>query len=56
MASKAKTMYFCQECGYESAKWLGQCPGCRRWNTFVEEKVTVSAKTKEKSNTVKNKL
>ena len=49
MASKAKTMYFCQECGYESAKWLGQCPGCRRWNTFVEEKVTVSAKTKEKS-------
>jgi len=49
MASKAKTMYFCQECGYESAKWLGQCPGCRRWNTFVEEKVTVSAKTKDKS-------
>ena len=49
MASKAKTMYFCQECGYESAKWLGQCPGCRRWNTFVEEKVTVSAKTKEKN-------
>ncbi len=49
MAQKAKTMFFCQECGYESAKWLGQCPGCRKWNTFVEEKVTVSAKTKEKS-------
>ena len=49
MASKAKTMYFCQECGYESAKWLGQCPGCRKWNTFVEEKVSVSVKTKEKS-------
>ena len=48
MAQKAKTMFFCQECGYESAKWLGQCPGCRKWNTFVEEKVTVSAKTKEK--------
>lgn len=49
MAQKAKTMFFCQECGYESAKWLGQCPGCRKWNTFVEEKVTVSAKTKEKT-------
>ncbi|MDO4555256.1 MAG: DNA repair protein RadA [Lachnospiraceae bacterium] len=48
MAQKGKTVFFCQECGYESAKWLGQCPGCRKWNTFVEEKVTVSAKTKEK--------
>ncbi len=30
-------MFFCQSCGYESSKWLGQCPGCREWNTFVEE-------------------
>lgn len=30
------TTFFCKECGYESAKWLGQCPGCREWNTFVE--------------------
>lgn len=37
--AKAKTIYFCQECGHESSKWLGQCPGCRQWNTFVEEKV-----------------
>ncbi len=37
--AKAKTIYFCQECGHESAKWLGQCPGCRQWNTFVEEPV-----------------
>lgn len=37
--AKAKTIYFCQECGYESAKWQGQCPGCRQWNTFVEERV-----------------
>ncbi|MDO5146091.1 MAG: DNA repair protein RadA [Eubacteriales bacterium] len=36
---KAKTVFFCKECGYESAKWLGQCPGCRQWNTLVEEKV-----------------
>ena len=35
--AKAKTVFFCKECGYESAKWMGQCPGCRAWNTFVEE-------------------
>ncbi len=38
--AKAKTnVFFCQECGYESAKWMGQCPGCRAWNSFVEEPV-----------------
>ena len=31
------TVFFCQECGYESSKWMGQCPGCKEWNTFVEE-------------------
>lgn len=35
--SKVKTAYFCQNCGYESAKWLGKCPVCHNWNTFVEE-------------------
>ena len=35
--AKSTSRYFCQECGYESAKWLGQCPSCRAWNTFVEE-------------------
>lgn len=35
-------VYFCNECGYESSKWMGQCPACRAWNTFVEEKVTAS--------------
>ncbi|HIX25064.1 MAG TPA: DNA repair protein RadA [Candidatus Lachnoclostridium avicola] len=35
--AKAKTIFFCKECGYESAKWMGQCPGCKAWNTFVEE-------------------
>jgi DNA repair protein RadA/Sms len=34
---KIKTAYFCQNCGYESAKWLGKCPSCQQWNTFVEE-------------------
>ena len=36
-AIKKKMVFFCQNCGYESAKWMGQCPGCREWNTFVEE-------------------
>ena len=35
--AKSKTVFFCKECGYESAKWLGQCPSCRQWDTFVEE-------------------
>lgn len=41
--AKAKQIYFCQECGYESAKWQGQCPACKNWNTFVEEKIVVGA-------------
>ena len=35
--SKTKTAFFCQNCGYETVKWLGQCPSCEQWNTFVEE-------------------
>jgi len=35
--SKVKTAFFCQNCGYETVKWLGQCPSCDQWNTFVEE-------------------
>lgn len=44
MAKGKKTVYFCQNCGHEETKWLGQCPACREWNTFVEEKIT-TAKT-----------
>ena len=40
---KSATVYFCQNCGYESSKWMGQCPGCREWNTLVEEVVTKSS-------------
>ncbi len=36
---KQTTVFFCQECGYESSKWLGQCPGCKQWDTFVEENI-----------------
>ncbi|MCB0716282.1 MAG: DNA repair protein RadA [Chitinophagaceae bacterium] len=35
--SKIKSSFFCQNCGYESVKWAGQCPSCQQWNTFVEE-------------------
>lgn len=36
---KLTTVFFCNSCGYESSKWMGQCPGCHSWNTFVEETV-----------------
>lgn len=38
--AKSKNLFFCKECGYESSKWLGQCPGCKCWDSFVEEPVT----------------
>ena len=37
MGKGKKTVFFCQNCGYESGKWMGQCPACREWNTFTEE-------------------
>lgn len=39
MAKAKGSVFFCQECGYESSKWSGQCPACKEWNTFVEEKI-----------------
>jgi len=45
--SKSKTAYFCQHCGYESVKWLGQCPGCQQWNGFLEEPVHKDDKKKK---------
>ena len=39
MAKPAKTIFVCNECGYESAKWMGKCPACNSWNTFFEQKV-----------------
>ncbi|MEM9859575.1 MAG: DNA repair protein RadA [Bacteroidota bacterium] len=41
--AKTKTSFFCQNCGYESAKWLGKCPACSEWNTFIEEKIQPSS-------------
>ena len=37
MAKDSKSIFLCQECGYESAKWMGQCPSCHAWNSFAEE-------------------
>ena len=37
--AKVKTVFVCENCGYESAKWLGKCPACNEWNSFYEEKV-----------------
>ena len=53
MAKAKKSIFFCQNCGHEESKWLGQCPSCKEWNTFVEEilntgitkGVTVASKT-----------
>ena len=57
--AKAKTsIFFCQQCGYESAKWMGQCPGCKEWNTFVEElvdKKSISSSGKVKADKVEAK-
>ncbi|SMG59155.1 DNA repair protein RadA [Paenibacillus aquistagni] len=39
--AKVKTKFYCTECGYESPKWMGKCPGCNEWNTMVEEKETI---------------
>ena len=46
MAKAKATVFFCQNCGYESAKWMGQCPACREWNTFVEEPAAASSASK----------
>ena len=44
--AKVTTVFFCQDCGYESSKWMGQCPACKKWNTMVEEKMSSSTGVK----------
>ncbi len=46
MVKNKKTLFFCQNCGYESPKWMGQCPGCKEWNSFVEEQVNPASAKK----------
>ena len=43
MAAKVKKVYFCRECGYDTAKWLGKCPSCGAWNSFAEETVATDS-------------
>ena len=42
--AKVKNVFFCKECGNESPKWIGHCPGCGAWNSYVEESVVVGRK------------
>ena len=55
MAKTKAAVFFCQSCGFESTKWMGQCPGCKEWNTFVEEIVDKKTISKGKVNTTVTK-
>lgn len=48
MTKKVSTVFVCNECGYESSKWLGKCPACNSWNTFVEEKAVQATTSKDR--------
>ena len=59
--AKDKQIYYCKECGNEFSRWMGQCPSCKAWNSFVEEKVTktrsnktVSVADRPKATSIKN--
>lgn len=54
--AKLKTKFVCQECGYETAKWLGKCPSCGQWNTFVEEIEQKAGDSKSQRGISKGKL
>jgi len=45
--SKVKTSFFCSNCGYESTKWVGKCPSCNQWNTFIEEVISKNDKKED---------
>ena len=49
--TKTKTVFSCQNCGYQSPKWLGRCPDCSSWNSFVEEDFTMPSSSKIKERT-----
>ena len=46
--SKSRSAFFCQNCGYESSKWVGKCPSCNEWNTIVEEVIVKGTDKNEK--------
>ena len=53
--AKKSTVFFCQECGFESAKWMGQCPGCKAWNSFVEETISTNIVSGKKTSAISSK-
>ena len=55
MAKAKSTAFFCKECGYESSKWMGQCPACKEWNTLVEEPVAKKEPAARSKGLVKSK-
>ena len=58
--AKNKTVFVCNECGYESGKWLGKCPACGSWNTFFEQKIveikSSSLKAEKNTNNIPQRL
>ena len=54
--AKTKVVFFCKECGYESPKWLGRCPGCEAWNSFTEEKIVEKKEGNIKSHILKSEI
>lgn len=53
MAKARASVFFCKECGYESSKWMGQCPACRQWNTMVEEPAAAKTSSSPKASSHK---
>jgi len=47
VTGKVRTIYICQSCGYQSGKWLGRCPECEQWNSFVEERTSISSRRQQ---------
>ena len=56
MAKTNKTIFVCNECGYESSKWLGKCPACNSWNSFFEQKIDTVIEKPEKIKKIMNFL
>ena len=50
MAKQNKSVFVCNNCGYESTKWLGKCPACNEWNTFFEQKLDTKTIENKKQN------
>ena len=54
--AKGKTIFICNECGYESSKWLGKCPACNSWNSFFEQKIIENKNSSLKPKDLKSNI